>query len=615
MKSVFRFLKPYIWLILAVIILTMVRAVTELLLPNFLSDFIALGIDKADYDIMWKYAIIMLIVIIVGVLVTILSSYLSSTITTNFGYNLRIAVYEKVSKFSIKELNDFTVSSLITRNTQDIQQLQMATNMSLRMVILQPILAVGGIVFAIKTHAPLSIIIAVGIVSLIILMASTFILAVPKFSVMQKLHDNMNLVTRETLSGVKVIRAFDGDSFQEEKFDGVNRSYYKTGHFINVVIGLTGPFMTVILGLVGVFILYIGVGKYLNINEFGYESLITLNIYATRVIMAFMMMSFMFIMIPRAIVSAKRVAEVLNTKPSIEDPENPLLVKLIDNNYQTTIDDSKIIFNGSVEFNDVSFQYPDAEAKILDNINFKVNPGETVAFIGSTGSGKSTLINLIPRFYDVTSGEILIDGVNIKDLKLFDLRNLLGYIPQQGFLFTGSVRDNVRYGLDLTDDEIWQALDISQGNFVKDLDGGLDYEINQGGTNVSGGQRQRLSIARAIAKNPLIYIFDDSFSALDYKTDAELRKRLKDVRGTKLIVAQRVATVMQADKIIVLDKGRMLAIGKHKELLKTCPVYREIAESQLQEEDLLWEAEIEEDTDHMVSQLILRGQWEGYLNI
>lgn len=587
MKSVFRFLKPYIWPILAVVILTIIRAVTELLLPNFLSDFIKIGIDAADYNVMWKYSVIMLIVIIIGVLVTILSSYLSSTITTNFGYNLRIAVYEKVSKFSIKELNDFTVSSLITRNTQDIQQLQMATNMSLRMVLLQPILAVGGIVFAIKTHAPLSIIIAVGIVSLLILMASIFIIAVPKFSVMQKLHDKMNLVTRETLSGVKVVRAFDGDALQEEKFDEVNKKSYKTGHFINVIIGLSGPFMTVILGLVGVFILYIGVGKYLNINDFGYESLITLNIYATRVIMAFMMMSFMFIMIPRALVSAKRVAEVLNTETSIKDPENPLLVEAVDGNYITTLENNKITFNGSVEFIDVNFKYPDAEANILEDISFKVNPGETVAFIGSTGSGKSTLINLIPRFYDVTSGQILIDGVNIKDLKLFDLRNLIGYIPQQGFLFTGSIRDNVRYGQDLSDDEVWEALDISQGNFVKELDGGLDYEISQGGKNVSGGQRQRLSIARAVAKKPLIYIFDDSFSALDYKTDALLRKRLKDVRGTKLIVAQRVATVMQADKIIVLHKGRMLAIGKHKELLKTCHVYREIAESQLQEEDLL----------------------------
>jgi ATP-binding cassette subfamily B protein len=587
MKSVFRFLKPYIWPILAVVILTIIRAVTELLLPNFLSDFIKLGIDAGDYNVMWKYSVIMLIVIIIGVLVTILSSYLSSTITTNFGYNLRIAVYEKVSKFSIKELNDFTVSSLITRNTQDIQQLQMATNMSLRMVLLQPILAVGGIVFAIKTHAPLSIIIAVGIVSLLILMASIFIIAVPKFSVMQKLHDKMNLVTRETLSGVKVVRAFDGDALQEEKFDEVNKKSYKTGHFINIIIGLSGPFMTVILGLVGVFILYIGVGKYLNINDFGYESLITLNIYATRVIMAFMMMSFMFIMIPRALVSAKRVAEVLNTETSIKDPENPLLVEAVDGNYITTLENNKITFNGSVEFIDVNFKYPDAEANILEDISFKVNPGETVAFIGSTGSGKSTLINLIPRFYDVTSGQILIDGVNIKDLKLFDLRNLIGYIPQQGFLFTGSIRDNVRYGQDLSDDEVWEALDISQGNFVKELDGGLDYEISQGGKNVSGGQRQRLSIARAVAKKPLIYIFDDSFSALDYKTDALLRKRLKDVRGTKLIVAQRVATVMQADKIIVLHKGRMLAIGKHKELLKTCHVYREIAESQLQEEDLL----------------------------
>lgn len=587
MKSVFRFLKPYIWPIFTVVILTIIRAVTELLLPNFLSDFIKLGIDAGDYNVMWKYSVIMLIVIIIGVLVTILSSYLSSTITTNFGYNLRIAVYEKVSKFSIKELNDFTVSSLITRNTQDIQQLQMATNMSLRMVLLQPILAVGGIVFAIKTHAPLSIIIAVGIVSLLILMASIFIIAVPKFSVMQKLHDKMNLVTRETLSGVKVVRAFDGDALQEEKFDEVNKKSYKTGHFINVIIGLSGPFMTVILGLVGVFILYIGVGKYLNINDFGYESLITLNIYATRVIMAFMMMSFMFIMIPRALVSAKRVAEVLNTETSIKDPENPLLVEAVDGNYITTLENNKITFNGSVEFIDVNFKYPDAEANILEDISFKVNPGETVAFIGSTGSGKSTLINLIPRFYDVTSGQILIDGVNIKDLKLFDLRNLIGYIPQQGFLFTGSIRDNVRYGQDLSDDEVWEALDISQGNFVKELDGGLDYEISQGGKNVSGGQRQRLSIARAVAKKPLIYIFDDSFSALDYKTDALLRKRLKDVRGTKLIVAQRVATVMQADKIIVLHKGRMLAIGKHKELLKTCHVYREIAESQLQEEDLL----------------------------
>jgi ATP-binding cassette subfamily B protein len=442
-------------------------------------------------------------------------------------------------------------------------------------------------VFAIKTHAPLSIIIAVGIVSLLILMASIFIIAVPKFSVMQKLHDKMNLVTRETLSGVKVVRAFDGDALQEEKFDEVNKKSYKTGHFINVIIGLSGPFMTVILGLVGVFILYIGVGKYLNINDFGYESLITLNIYATRVIMAFMMMSFMFIMIPRALVSAKRVAEVLNTETSIKDPENPLLVEAVDGNYITTLENNKITFNGSVEFIDVNFKYPDAEANILEDISFKVNPGETVAFIGSTGSGKSTLINLIPRFYDVTSGQILIDGVNIKDLKLFDLRNLIGYIPQQGFLFTGSIRDNVRYGQDLSDDEVWEALDISQGNFVKELDGGLDYEISQGGKNVSGGQRQRLSIARAVAKKPLIYIFDDSFSALDYKTDALLRKRLKDVRGTKLIVAQRVATVMQADKIIVLHKGRMLAIGKHKELLKTCHVYREIAESQLQEEDLL----------------------------
>ncbi|MGI6781997.1 MAG: ABC transporter ATP-binding protein [Acholeplasmataceae bacterium] len=586
MRLIFKYLKPYFWLILAVIILTTVRAITELLLPSFLSDFIALGIDKGDKRVMWMYAGIMLVVILVGVGVTILSSYLSSKVTTNFGYNLRMAVYEKVSEFSIAELNEFTVSSLITRNTQDIQQLQMATNMLLRMVILQPILAIGGIVFAIRTHAPLSIIIAVGIISLIIILVIIFATVVPKFGIMQKLYDQMNLVTRETLSGVKVIRAFDGDEFQEEKFKEVNKNVYRTGRFINVIISLTGPFMTVILGFVGVFILYFGVSHFLNIDGFGYESLITLNIYATRVIMAFMMMSFMFIMIPRALVSARRVSDVLKKEASIKDPKHPLLVEEVNGEYVTTIEDEAVTFKGTVEFINVCFQYPDAEAKILDSISFKVDQGETVAFIGSTGSGKSTLINLIPRFYDVTCGQILIDGVDIRDLKLKDLRNLLGYIPQQGFLFSGSVRDNVRYGQNLSDDEVWEVLDISQGNFVKDLDGGLDYEINQGGTNVSGGQRQRLSIARAIAKHPLIYIFDDSFSALDYKTDAELRNRLKDVRGTKLIVAQRVATVMQADKIIVLDHGQMLAIGKHEELLKTCPVYYEIAASQLSEEDL-----------------------------
>ena len=586
MKTILRFLKPYTVLIITVIILTIARAITELLLPSFLSDFIALGIDKNDYNVMWMYAGIMLVVIIIGVGVTILSSYLSSKITTGFAYELRMAVYEKVNQFSIAELNEFTVSSLITRNTQDIQQLQMATNMSLRMVLLQPILAGGGIVFAIRTHAPLSIVIAVGIVSLLVLMAIIFMLAVPKFSVMQRLYDNMNLVTRETLSGVKVIRAFDGDNLQEEKFEEVNKEVYTTGRYINIITTLISPFMTVILGLVGVFILYFGVNNFLNINDFGYESLITLNIYATRVIMAFMMMSFMFIMIPRALVSAKRVSEVLMKEPSIKDPSDPIEVIEENGEYLARVENEAVKFKGSVEFVDVCFKYPDAEAKILDSINFKVSPGETVAFIGSTGSGKSTLINLIPRFYDVTCGQILIDGIDVRDITLRDLRNLLGYIPQQGFLFSGSVKDNVQYGKQLSDEEVWHALDISQGTFVKDLEGGLDYQINQGGTNVSGGQRQRLSIARAVAKNPLIYIFDDSFSALDYKTDAELRKRLREVRGTKLIVAQRVATVMQADKIIVLDNGQMLALGKHKDLLKTCPVYREIAESQLSEEDL-----------------------------
>lgn len=587
MKLVAKYLKPYIWLIVGVVILTVFRAITELLLPNYLEVLIRDGIDVGRTDVMWKYAGIMFVIIIAGVLGTIVSSFLEARISTNFGYDLRLAVYDKVSQFSIEELNSFTVSSLITRSTQDIQQLQGVTNMSIRMLIFQPILAVGGIIFAIKTHAPLSIIIAVGIVSLIVMLATIFMLSIPKFSIMQRLYDRINLVTRENLSGIRVIRAFDGEKHQEQKFDDVNKEVYKTGRYINILLSMSWPFMSVVMGLMGTFIIYFAARDFVNVDGFGYESLISLNIYASRVIMAFMMMSFLFVMIPRALVSARRINDVLDRQPSIADPENPHPLFYDDGNYYYFDEnDEQIYIQGKVEFKDVCFRYPDAEASMLRNINFTANPGETVAFIGSTGSGKSTLINLIPRLYDVTEGQILVDGMDIKSLTLKDLRSFLGYIPQQGFLFNGSVRENISYGKDVSDEDIWASLDIAQGNFVKDLDGGLDYQIAQGGTNVSGGQRQRLSIARAIANRPRIYIFDDSFSALDFKTDAELRKRLSKVVGTKLIVAQRVSTVMNADRIIVLDRGDMVASGKHTELLKTCPIYYEIAQSQLTEEEL-----------------------------
>lgn len=587
MKLVAKYLKPYIWLIVGVVILTVFRAITELLLPNYLEVLIRDGIDVGRTDVMWKYAGIMFVIIIAGVLGTIVSSFLEARISTNFGYDLRLAVYDKVSQFSIEELNSFTVSSLITRSTQDIQQLQGVTNMSIRMLIFQPILAVGGIIFAIKTHAPLSIIIAVGIVSLIVMLATIFMLSIPKFSIMQRLYDRINLVTRENLSGIRVIRAFDGEKHQEQKFDDVNKEVYKTGRYINILLSMSWPFMSVVMGLMGTFIIYFAARDFVNVDGFGYESLISLNIYASRVIMAFMMMSFLFVMIPRALVSARRINDVLDRQPSIADPENPHPLFYDDGNYYYFDEnDEQIYIQGKVEFKDVCFRYPDAEASMLRNINFTANPGETVAFIGSTGSGKSTLINLIPRLYDVTEGQILVDGMDIKSLTLKDLRSFLGYIPQQGFLFSGSVRENISYGKDVSDEDIWASLDIAQGNFVKDLDGGLDYQIAQGGTNVSGGQRQRLSIARAIANRPRIYIFDDSFSALDFKTDAELRKRLSKVVGTKLIVAQRVSTVMNADRIIVLDRGDMVASGKHTELLKNCPIYYEIAQSQLTEEEL-----------------------------
>lgn len=588
MKLILKYLKPYIWLILGVTVLTIARAATELLLPNFLETLIGKGIDAGNSSVMWEYAGYMLITTVVGVIVVIISAFLEARISTNFGYDMRLAIYEKVSQFSVEELNQFSISSLITRSTQDIQLIQHVTNMSLRMLILQPVLAVGGIIFAIQKHAPMSIIIAVGIVSLVVMLLAIFMLATPKFNVMQRLQDRINLVTRENLTGMKVIRAFDGEEIQEEKFDEVNKEVYKTGRYINILTSLSWPFMSVVLGMIGVFILYFGARNFVNIDGFEYQTLMTLNIYATRVIMAFMMMSFMFVMVPRALVSARRIEAVLNKESKIHDPENPVEVIKEDNKFFIKDEETGELreIEGRLDFDNVCFQYPDAQSAMLDDINFKVNPGDTIAFIGSTGSGKSTLVNLIPRFFDVTCGHILLDGVDIRNFKLKDLRDMLGYIPQQGFLFTGPVRENIAYGQDISDEAIWEALEIAQAGFVKELEGELNYPIAQGGTNVSGGQRQRLSIARAVAKKPIIYIFDDSFSALDYQTDAALRKQLETVRGTKLIVAQRVSTVMTADRIVVLDRGNMVAVGKHTDLLKSCPIYLEIAKSQLSEEEL-----------------------------
>lgn len=587
MKAIGKYLKPYIPHIIIVIVLVIVRAFTELFIPTFLPKIVDDGVAMGNKTVIWQNAGIMLAIALVGLTAAIISGYFESRLSSNYAYDLRLAVYDKVSTFSVEELDEFQVSSLITRTTQDIQLLQAIMQNALRMLTLQPIMAIGGIVYSIKASPKLSLIIAVGVASLIIIIVTLFLLSIPKFKLMQKLIDRGNLVVRENLTGLRVIRAFNAEDEQKEKFDTVAERIYKTNRFVNITMSMMWPFMSIVMGAMAAVLIYITAQKYVNIVDgFTPAQVIVLNTHMVRVMMAFMMMTFLLSMLPRVLISVRRVADVLTKEPSIKDPEDPLEVVREDGTFYIVDGDIKTPIKGEIEFKDVTFKYPDADLAMLSNISFKVKPNETIAFIGSTGSGKSTLINLVPRFYDVTEGEILIDGYNIKQFKLRDLRDILGFVPQQGFLFKGSVRDNIAFGIEATDEEVWEAIDIAQGAFVKDLTGQLDYQISQGGTNVSGGQRQRLSIARAICKRPVAYIFDDSFSALDYKTDFNLRKRLESVPSTKLIVAQRAATVVNAEQIVVLDKGNMIAIGKHEELLETCDIYREIASSQMPEEEV-----------------------------
>lgn len=512
---------------------------------------------------------------LISMIATVVVSFIAARVGAALGRNLRKDVFNKVVGFSNTEFDEFSTASLITRTTNDIQQIIMLVVMGLRIVFYAPILGIGGVVKVINTGASMGWIIGVAVISILLLVVVLFSFAMPKFKSVQKLVDRLNLVTRESLTGMLVIRAFSTQKYEEEKFEIANRNLTKTNLFVNRIMTIMMPLMMFIMNAITLLIVWVGSHR-IDEGVMQVGTMMAFMQYTMQIIMAFLMISMVSVILPRAMVSAQRVSEVLNVDVAIKDAD-----KLEMFNHEE---------KGTIEFKNVSFRYPGADEDVITNVSFKAFPGETTAFIGSTGSGKSTLINLIPRFYDATEGEILIDGVNIKNVSQHDLREKIGFIPQKGLLFSGTIESNLKYGGEhITDEDMIKASEIAQAmEFINSKEERFNTEIAQGGTNVSGGQKQRLAIARAIAKKPEVFIFDDSFSALDFKTDAKLRKAINTElkESTLLIVAQRISTIMNANQIIVLDEGKVVGKGTHKELMKNCEVYQQIALSQLSKEEL-----------------------------
>lgn len=574
MTRLFAYLKPFRWQVVGALVMVFFQSLADLRLPSLMARIVDDGIVKGNIPYIWQTGRLMLLVALGGAACMIFGGYLSARASTGFGRELRRAVFTRAESLSLSEFDKIGTSSLITRTTNDIMQVQSVTLMFMRMVIMAPMSAVGGVIMAVSENARLSMILVAVLPIIVGAMIYFGRKGLPMFTAMQNKIDRLNLVLRERLTGVRVVRAFNRDARESQRFDEASLDLTQTAMKVHRLMSALMPVMMLTLNLTAVAILWIG-GHRVDAGELQIGSLMAFIQYAMRILSSLLTMSMVFVMLPRATASANRISEVLDSVSAIKDPEEPV---------------ASSPGTGGVVFRNVTFTYSGAEKPALSNISFEARPGEVCAILGGTGSGKSTLVSLIPRFYDVDSGEVLVDGVDVRSMTQAELRAKIGFVPQKAVLFSGTIAENLRYGKeDATDEELRRALQIAQAlDFVSEMKDGLNTNVAQGGTNLSGGQKQRLSIARALVRRPAIYVFDDSFSAVDFRTDARLRaalrKETKD--ATVLIVAQRVSTVMDADRIVVLDAGKVVGVGRHKELMQTCEVYREIVLSQLSVEEI-----------------------------
>jgi len=574
MLKLYRFLKPYSLFVIGVVTFVFLQTLADLYLPTLMSDMINNGVMQGDANYIMKIGETMLLIAGGGAACSIFASFLSSKTAVGLGTILRNKIFKRVESFSLHEFDRLGTATLITRTTNDINQIQQVTVLIMRMMISAPMMAIGGIFLAMRQDRDLTLVLAVAMPALALVIVIIASRMMPLFKKVQVRLDKINLVMREKLTGIRVIRAFNTTEHESKRFAEANFNLTDNYIKVNRIMAFMMPSITLIMNLTSLAIIWFG-GIYISRGKMDLGALSAFMQYGMQIMMSMLMMAMMFIMVPRAQAAAIRINEVLEIVPEINDPAEPK---------------DNFVGSGHIEFRDVTFSYHGAEEPTLKNISFSAHPGEVTAIIGSTGSGKSALLNLIPRFYDIESGNILIDGVDIRDITQENLRSKIGLVPQKAFLFSGTIAENIRFGKDdATDEEIVHASKVAQAaEFVEEMEGGYQHEIAQGGQNVSGGQKQRLSIARALVRRPEVYLFDDSFSALDLKTDARLRAALKNEIGgsTEIIVAQRVGTVMDADRIIVLEEGRIAGIGTHRELLSTCDVYREIVSSQLSEEEI-----------------------------
>lgn len=573
MMKLMKRLKPYWLSITAVLVLTFGQVIGQLYLPTLMSNIIDKGVVKGDTDYIWSTGMQMLLISFASVILSVIVVYLASRISMGFGKDLRDKIFTKVEDFSLQEFDKVGTSSLITRTTNDVVQIQNVLYMMMRLMVMAPIMLLGGIIMAVGRDAKLSLIFVVVLPLLLLLVVVLGGKAMPMFKSLQKKMDKLNRVIREGLTGIRVVRSFNRNADELEKFEEANADYATTAIKVNRLLSLMSPLMMLLMNLTSIAIVWIG-SIFIGNGDMQVGDLMAFIQYAMQIMMSFMMLSAVFIMIPRAGASAERINEVLDMNAEILNPENP----------KTSTPPAKL------SFENVTFRYEGAEKPVIEDITFEAKAGETIAIIGSTGAGKSTLINMIPRFYDVESGVVKINGIDVREMDQSILRQKIGLVPQKAVLFTGTIASNMRYGKeDATDEEIWKALRTAQAeNFVSKLANGLDSRVEQGGNNFSGGQKQRLSIARSLIRTPEIYIFDDSFSALDFKTDAKLREALKaeTTEAVRLIVAQRITSVVNSDQIIVLNEGKVAGIGTHEELKESNQIYQEIMRSQLSEEEI-----------------------------